>query len=284
MTNICYTGGQFDQELYFDTRTECQGFPSPLFWWIFKCRVSLVLIDYFFSKEAGFHASPQLWESVLVLGPLQNLQLSRDDSCFPWAGQLVCGVQRHGASSVLVSDKLGCRQGGWALGKALSLDGQDIQWKWERLQTMAPREELWLGRGNLLTSVGVDADPTPASFGLTLVTAHPHSPTKTCVVWGECALCVFFLRSVLICKSYHSTSWGNALQSQECIYGKRTPLNVQKTQQDFVFCKRKHDCDILPEDEESFFFDAKLLSLKNNICVHFCADRTWVFKLHQPSF
>lgn len=86
-----------------------------------------------------------------------------------------------------------------------------------------------------LMLAGMDTDSTPASFGLALVTAHPHSPTKACVTWGECALFVFLLRSVLICKSYHSTSWENALQSQECFHGKRTLKNIQKTHQDLVF-------------------------------------------------
>lgn len=36
--------------------------------------------------------------------------------------------------------------------------------------------------------------------------------------------------------------------------------------------------------EESFFFDAELLSLRHNTRVQFGADRTWGLKLHQPRF
>lgn len=42
--------------------------------------------------------------------------------------------------------------------------------------------------------------------------------------------------------------------------GKEGTSKYTKSQQDLVFCKRKHDCDTLPENEASFFFDAKLLS------------------------
>lgn len=59
---------------------------------------------------------------------------------------------------------------------------------------------------------------------------------------------------------------------------KEDTYKYTKTQQDLVLCKRKHDCDISPENEESFFFDAKLLSLRNNTSMQFCADRTWVLK------
>lgn len=89
---------------------------------------------------------------------------------------------------------LGWRQGAYALGKALSPYFQDIQWKWEHLQTVAPREELWLCRGHgwpALVLAGMDVDPTPTSSGLAVVTAHPRSPSKACVPylsssWGLC--------------------------------------------------------------------------------------------------
>lgn len=44
---------------------------------------------------------------------------------------------------------------------------------------------------------------------------------------------------------------------------------MYKNQQDLFFCKRKHDCDISPENKASFFFDAKLLSLRNNAVNNF---------------
>lgn len=155
-----------------------------------------------------------------------------------------------------------------ALGKALSLYCQDIQWKWkwEHLQTVAPRENLWLCRGNLLGwTLTQHQHPSGCHWSLPIHT-HPLRRVRP----GECVPCLSSSWGLCWCVSpIISALWENALQSQECYHGRRTLIIIQKTQQDLVFSKRKHDCDILPENEESFFFDAKLLSLRNNIVCTF---------------
>lgn len=80
------------------------------------------------------------------------------------------------------------------LAKTFNINGNgNICRQWLRERSCGCAEQTcWPG----LMLAGVDTDPTPASFRLALVTTHPHSPTESCVAWGECALFVFLLRSV----------------------------------------------------------------------------------------
>lgn len=151
-------------------------------------------MEYFFSKEAGFHDSLQIWKSVLVLGPLQNVQQSRGDSCSLWAGHLVCGVWRHGATS-LSPDKfwgedrvlMPWGRPSLLISKTFSGNGNICrQWLQERSCGCA-EDTGW----PTLVLAGMDVDPTPTSSGLAVVTAHPRSPSKACVPylsssWGLC--------------------------------------------------------------------------------------------------
>lgn len=130
-----------------------------------------------------------------------------------------------------------------------------------------------------LTSAGMDGDQTPASLGPALpICAQPRRGGRASGAWRGCVPLVFHRRSAIMHKSCHSSFMRKSVAIPGVLPRKEGTYKYTKTQQDLVFCKRKHDCDISPENEESFFFDAKLLSLRNNTRMQFCADRTWVLK------
>lgn len=206
----------------------------------------------------------------------------------------VCGGRRHGIISVLDSRQtlelsqgasvssmtVFCGRPSLAVLPRHSMPG-NICKQWP------PTKEPWLCGGSLLTGIDVSWDGCWPSAGISGASAaHRRSAAVgrgSWAWWGRLPF-VFCFKSETVYKSYHFSLWGKSFAIPGVLPRKEDTYKYTKTQQDLVFCKRKHDYDISPENEESFFFDAKLLSLRNNTRMQFCADRTWVLKWHQPSF